>query len=339
MHQIRLALRGTGVILMGKNTMVRRVLRNLLPERPELAKLQEVVKGNVGFVFTKGDLKEVRTKIQSNRVAAPAKAGALAPVDVIVPAGNTGMGPEKTSFFQALGVPTKISRGTIEIINDVHLIKKETRVGASEAALLNMLNISPFTYGLGVIYVYDNGTIFSPDVLDVDESTFLDNLQKGITNIAAISLALGIPNAASAPHMLVNGYKNILGVALATEISFPAADKVHFLPHYSRIDYRKLTSLQNRSRKCLLTPADSLLPLPPPLPPLLPLPLPPLPLRLRRRRRNPTMTWASVSLTKRFEFRNRIVSDLNKEVDSFLQGNHLKTLLCSDLFVYMLFPV
>lgn len=58
------------------------------------------------------------------------------------------MGPEKTSFFQALQIPTKISRGTIEILNEVFLIKTGEKVGASEAALLNMLNIQPFSYGL-----------------------------------------------------------------------------------------------------------------------------------------------------------------------------------------------
>ncbi len=59
-----------------------------------------VIKGNVGFVFSKEDLREVKKLILSIKVKAPAKAGALAPVDVWVPAGNTGMGPEKTSFFQ-----------------------------------------------------------------------------------------------------------------------------------------------------------------------------------------------------------------------------------------------
>jgi large subunit ribosomal protein LP0 len=59
----------------------------------------------------------------SNKVQAPARAGALAPLDVIIPAQNTGLGPEKTSFFQALAIPTKISKGTIEIISDVHIVK------------------------------------------------------------------------------------------------------------------------------------------------------------------------------------------------------------------------
>ena len=133
---------------MGKNTMVRRALKGMINERPELEKLLSFVRGNIGFVFTNSDLKEIREKIISNRVAAPARAGAIAPVDVIVPGGNTGMEPGKTSFFQALGIPTKIARGTIEIVSDVKLVTSGTKVGPSEATLLNMLGISPFTYGM-----------------------------------------------------------------------------------------------------------------------------------------------------------------------------------------------
>lgn len=227
MHQIRKALRGTAVVLMGKNTMVRRALRNSLGENPAFEKLLSIVKGNVGFVFTNGDLKEVRSTILSNRVQAPAKAGAVAPVNVTIPAGNTGMEPGKTSFFQALGVPTKISRGTIEIINDVEIIVAGNKVGASEATLLNMLNISPFTYGMTITSVYDNGTVFDPSILDIEEETLIKNLVTGITNIASISLALGYPTVAAVPHFLVHGYKNILSVGLTLEeYSFEAVDKL-----------------------------------------------------------------------------------------------------------------
>jgi large subunit ribosomal protein LP0 len=114
------------------------------------------------IVFTSRDLKEILEIITANKVAAPARAGALAPKDVMVPAGNTGMEPGKTSFFQALGIPTKIARGTIEIVSDVKVVVAGTRVGTSEAALFNMHNISPFTYGTSVSYIFDAGNIFSP---------------------------------------------------------------------------------------------------------------------------------------------------------------------------------
>ncbi len=135
---------------MGKNTMMKKAIRGHLEKNPDLEKLLPHIFENIGFVFTKQDLSVVRDKLQSNKVAAPAKAGAIAPCDVTLPAQVTNLGPEKTSFFQALQIPTKITRGTIEIINDVALIKKGDKVGASEATLLNMLNISPFSYGLTV---------------------------------------------------------------------------------------------------------------------------------------------------------------------------------------------
>lgn len=226
MHEIRKALRGEAKILMGKNTMVRRAIRILQVENPDYEKLMPSVRGNIGFVFTNCDLKTIRDKVLTNRVKAPAKAGALAPIDVFIPAGNTGMEPGKTSFFQALGVPTKIARGTIEIINDVHLIKVGFRVGASEAALLNMLNISPFTYGLTVVQVYDNGTVFHPSVLDIEEDSLVAQFVAGIKNIAAISLQIGYPTVASVPHSIINSYKNLLAVSIATEYTFPGAEKV-----------------------------------------------------------------------------------------------------------------
>merc|ERR1712002_333183 len=167
MQKIRIALRGHGEVLMGKNTMMRKAIRGHLENNPALEKLLPHIKGNVGFVFTKEDLAEVRDMLLANKVPAAARAGAIAPCDVTVPAQNTGLGPEKTSFFQALGITTKISRGTIEILSDVSLIKTGDKVGASEATLCNMLNISPFSYGLIIQQVYDNGSVYSPEVLDI----------------------------------------------------------------------------------------------------------------------------------------------------------------------------
>lgn len=159
-------------------------------------------------------------------MAAPARAGAVAPADVWVPAGNTGMEPGKTSFFQALGVPTKIARGTIEITTDLKLVESGNRVGPSEATLLNMLNISPFTYGLGVSQVYDQGNTFPPHVLDIGEDQLLKSFASAITTIAALSLALNFPTLPSVIHSLVNSYKKVLAVAIETEYSWPEIEEL-----------------------------------------------------------------------------------------------------------------
>ncbi|KAK5267528.1 ribosomal protein P0 (A0) (L10E) [Exophiala xenobiotica] len=243
MHEIRQSLRGDAVVLMGKNTMVRRALKGFINDNPEYERLLPHVKGssaleytvkitlltftgNVGFIFTNGDLKATRDKILSNRVAAPARAGAVAPGDVYIPAGNTGMEPGKTSFFQALGVPTKIARGTIEITTDLKLVEAGAKVGASEATLLNMLNISPFTYGMKVQQVYEEGQSFSPDVLDIEESQLLKALSSAIATITTISLAANYPTLPSVIHSLINGYKKVISVALEVDYSWEAIDEL-----------------------------------------------------------------------------------------------------------------
>lgn len=226
MHEIRVALRGEGVVLMGKNTMVRRAIKGFVADSPEYERLLPFVKGNVGFVFTNSDLKTIRDKILVNKVAAPARAGAVAPADVYVPAGNTGMEPGKTSFFQALGVPTKIARGTIEITADLKLVEAGTKVGASEATLLNMLNISPFTYGMGIAQVYDQGNCFPPSVLDIEESQLLKSFSSAITTIACISLAANFPTLPSVMHSIVNSYKKVLAVAVSTEITWEGIEEL-----------------------------------------------------------------------------------------------------------------
>merc|ERR1712211_59246 len=95
---IRIALRGQAVVLMGKNTMMRKAIRGHLEKNPDLERLMPHIKQNVGFVFTKMELLHVRDLLLSNKVKAPAKAGALVPVDVVVPAQNTGMVLRRPAF-------------------------------------------------------------------------------------------------------------------------------------------------------------------------------------------------------------------------------------------------
>lgn len=226
MQSIRMSLRGTAVVLMGKNTMMRKAIRGHIENNAALDKILPHIRGNVGFVFTKGDLGEVRDKLMDSKVRAPARAGAIAPCPVVIPAQNTGLGPEKTSFFQALSIPTKISKGTIEIINDVPILKIGDKVGASEATLLNMLNISPFSYGLLIQQVYDSGSIFSPDILDIKPEDLRAKFQQGVANVAAVSLSIGYPTLASVPHSIANGFKNLLSLAAVTDVDFKEAKTI-----------------------------------------------------------------------------------------------------------------
>ena len=230
LQNIRKGLRGgaESVVLMGKNTMMKRSIRFHAVKTGNMAFLNIIplLVGNVGLIFTKGDLKEVREEVAKYKVGAPARVGLVAPIDVIVPPGNTGLDPSQTSFFQVLNIPTKINKGTVEIITPVELIKKGDKVGSSEAALLAKLGIRPFSYGLIVESVYDNGSVFSPEVLDLTEDDLIKKFATGVAMVTSLALAVSYPALAAAPHMLINAFKNLLAFSVVSEYSFPEADKV-----------------------------------------------------------------------------------------------------------------
>lgn len=227
MNATRKSMRGVAEIVMGKNTLIKKVLADFLEANPGnyYGSLSEHVKKNIGFVFTNGDLAKVRDLILANKVPAPARVGAFSPVDVTIPAGPTGIDPGQTSFFQVLQIPTKIVKGSIEITSAVNLIKKGDKVGGSEAALLQKLNIRPFSYGLQIGKVFDQGAIFDVDVLDIDESILAKNFQFAVSQLAALSLELGYPTQVSLSHSIGNAFKALVAVTVNLEnYSFPKAE-------------------------------------------------------------------------------------------------------------------
>ena len=225
-QEIRANLRGKAVIVMGKNTMMRKVIKASAKKNPDLEELLPHVKDNVGFVFTNGDLGEIRRAILENKKPAAAKVGVIAPSDVIIPPGPTGMEPTMTSFLQALNIQSKINKGQVEIVQEVHLIEKGRKVGNSEAVLLQKLNINPFFYGLKVTTVYDNGTLFSEAILDLTDADLIQKFQEGVQRIASIGLAVGYPTVASVPHSIINGFKNVCAISLATDIDIKETQKM-----------------------------------------------------------------------------------------------------------------
>eukprot|EP00980_Cylindrotheca_fusiformis_P015144 scaffold4183_cov137-Cylindrotheca_fusiformis.AAC.7 len=227
LQSTRVALRGKAEVLMGKNTMMRKCLRDFVDENPgtPVEVLIEQCRGNVGFVFTNSDLGEVRETLESNTRPAPAKVGAIAPSKVIVPKGPTGCDPGQTAFFQTLQIGTKISRGQIEMVNDTELIQEGEKVTASQAALLQKLNIMPFTYGVVLKSVYDNGSLFDAKVLDITDAVLAGKFGEALKALAALSFAIGLPTQASVPHSIANAFKAILAVTIELEnYSFEKAD-------------------------------------------------------------------------------------------------------------------
>lgn len=217
---LRKSMRGNCEFLFGKNTMVRKILSDYIEKegRDELQNMIDIVKGNSGFCFTKSDVSEIRDIIlTSTKVTCGAKAGQLSPVDVWVPAGPTGMEPTMTSFFQALGIATKINRGQIDISDKVKLVELGSKVNLSQAQLLSKLNIRPFIYGMTVPKYYDNGQSYDAAVLDITAGDIAAQFCKGCNEAAKLCLAIDYPTVVSVPHSILGAYMNMLAVGSTLE--------------------------------------------------------------------------------------------------------------------------
>jgi len=225
---IRAGVRPGSEVLMGKNTMMKKCIRIWMEETGDekWSVLLDLLVGNVGVVFTSDDLSAVRDRMDDFKVGAAARANVVAPLAVTIPAGPTGLDPSQTSFFQTLNIATKINKGSIEILADHVVFREGDKVSASAAMLLGKLNIRPFTYGLQVTMVIEEGDTYPPAVLDLSDDDLAAGFAAGLRQVAALSLATNYPTDAAMPHIIINAYKNVLAVAVETDYTFKYAEKV-----------------------------------------------------------------------------------------------------------------
>jgi large subunit ribosomal protein LP0 len=229
MANIRISLRGKAEVLFGKNTMMRRALRLFLAENKghPFEKLMPKIQGNIGFVFCDGEMTEIRDLLTANVVPAPARSGAIAPCNVYVPPGPTGCDPGQTGYFQAMNIGTKIVKGQIEIVSEVFLFAKGDIVNPGQAALLQKLDIQPFSYGLKIDSVYDNGSLFAPEVLDLGEDDLAAKFIQAVRKVAAVSLALEFPTMASLRFSIANAFVKVLALSLESGVAQESTQIYH----------------------------------------------------------------------------------------------------------------
>jgi len=99
-------------------------LKKFGPAVKELETLTPLLTGKIGLIFTNEPVFELKPRIEANKVAAAARTGTIAPIDVVIPPGPTNMDPSQISFFHALQISTKINKGQIEITKDVKVCVK-----------------------------------------------------------------------------------------------------------------------------------------------------------------------------------------------------------------------
>lgn len=225
-------------MIMGKNTLMKAALtkagtapvegdsdyderKDTFKENPNIEKIVAQLRGNTNLIFSNGDLSEVKAVLDSEVRPSPAKAGMIAPDDVVIPAGPTGLDPKQTSFFQTLQIQTKIVKAQIDIVVAKQVIFVGEKIDSTQAALLDKLKIYPFSYKMHVKRVLQDGSVFDAAVLDLSNEVILSKFRAGVLMQTKLSLGAGYATKASIPHILGNGFKNLVAVSCMSGYEFP----------------------------------------------------------------------------------------------------------------------
>ena len=223
---------------MGKNTFMKACIAELMTnpkkgdinydrmkeryaDRPHLKIVSDQLRLNIGMIWTNGDLYKIKDILDANYREAPARVGSIAPKDVIIPAGGTGLDPRQTRIFQDLSIHTRIAyKAYIEIVNPVTIIKKGEKINKFQVALLDKLRIRPFKYKMRIKSYLDNGQIFDAKVLSINTDEILSAFKARANNLTALSLGSGYVIPSAVPHLLMNACKNLACVSIAADYEF-----------------------------------------------------------------------------------------------------------------------
>lgn len=205
-------------LLFAKNKIIKKALNDLDSKKYE--KLIEKLHGDVVIVFYDGvNPKTLLDVFAAHMRKANAVAGDVSPTDVIIPAGPTGLGPEKINIFQAARMNTKINKGKIDLVADHKILNAGDVVRISDAGLLKMLNILPFEFGLDIMQCFEGEEIFAKDLLLIGEEEISKLIADSISSIAALSLGSGGSTACSVPYEISNAFADVVKVSLAIDFS------------------------------------------------------------------------------------------------------------------------
>jgi len=183
-HDIRKHLRGLGELLVAKKSFLQYLLKN---QTSVLIKkwlfLKSELKQNIGLIFTDQNPKTINVILKSYYSKAFAISGDRAQIDIKIKKGNKGISPSQTPFFQALGIPTRVSKGSIEITDNILLVRKNQLISESHEALLKKLNLKPFKYGMLILKIFINNKNVDTTLLYLNEYKVKNNINLFLRNL------------------------------------------------------------------------------------------------------------------------------------------------------------
>jgi large subunit ribosomal protein L10 len=214
LQEMKKKLKDVANVHVIKNTLIRRAVADS-KDKPALEKLEPLLSGSNIFLFTDLNPFKLSLLLEKGRVKTTAKAGDMAAMDVIVPAGNTGLPPGPIiSQLGSVGLPTRIEAGSVWVNRDTLVAKKGDVIDARLAGVLSKLNIKPVEVGLILKAVYEEGLIINDEQLHIDLDVFRNTLMEASSNALNLSLSSGYPTSENMPLLLQMAYRRAFNLAL-----------------------------------------------------------------------------------------------------------------------------
>lgn len=225
-----------GEMIIGKNTLIKKALKFKTSKPVEgsaeyedhkewtqdskLEVLEQYMKLNVGLIFSEESYIDLRSKVEEEKIKMPARTGVISPCDVVVPAGPTGIEVGKIDLFHKLNIQCKTVKSAIEVVKDVKIITRGTKVGEGATQLCKLMGIIPFEYSLTFQYVYIDGCVLDQAVIEMPMDDVVESFKTNCGFLTALSLGANIPNSLSIPQFLASGFKSLLALGEESGYNF-----------------------------------------------------------------------------------------------------------------------
>lgn len=225
-QRIRSSVKKKGAeVLIVKRNIIELVLKDLEKNFVGISALGEKANGVVGLIFTNENPFTLYKTVKKNKSSAPAKAGQIAPNEIMVPAGPTNFAPGPIiGELGALGIKAGINAGKVEIKADSVVAKEGDEISGALAGVLSRLGIEPMEVGLNIKAIYEEGMIYGKNVLDVDEDAILADLRGAASDCFKLSLGLKYPTAENVQLFISEAARDSLGLGVG--IAYPAAETI-----------------------------------------------------------------------------------------------------------------
>ena len=205
-----------------------------LPKHLPIKELEDFIEAMPGIhlllIFTNRDIAEIASITGKYVIEKQAKPGQISPVEIIIPAGPTGMDSSQIDYFQALKIPTKVMRNQLEITTATKILTVGQKITLSEINLMKKFNIKPYKHQMKIKKLLLNGKLYGEEILKVTDDYMKTKLEQGIKNILGFSLAAHVPTQASAPHVISNAFRNICALSLGTNVLIDATKNMKDAP-------------------------------------------------------------------------------------------------------------